>query len=163
MLFGSTWIVNSLVFIAILGLALTSAILTKMKLIFNKKILYFLMIFAIAISIFFPLKSIIELPFYLKYLSAILISLLPIFFANLIFSNHFSHQNNAEISFGLNMIGAICGGLLEYLSMLYGYHFLLYMIGACYFLAIIFVEFFYIKKLNSWFFIGRFFQLSQRA
>ena len=73
LLFGSTWIVNSLVFIAILGLALTSAILTKMKLIFNKKILYFLMIFAIAISIFFPLKSIIELPFYLKYLSAILI------------------------------------------------------------------------------------------
>jgi tRNA1(Val) A37 N6-methylase TrmN6 len=146
LLFGSTWIVNSLVFIAILGLALTSAILTKMKLIFNKKILYFLMIFAIAISIFFPLKSIIELPFYLKYLSAILISLLPIFFANLIFSNHFSHQNNAEISFGLNMVGALFGGLLEYLSMLYGYHFLLYLIGFCYLMAIIFVEFIYCKK-----------------
>jgi tRNA1(Val) A37 N6-methylase TrmN6 len=146
LLFGSTWIVNSLVFIAILGLALTSAILTKMKLIFNKKILYFLMIFAIAISIFFPLKSIIELPFYLKYLSAILISLLPIFFANLIFSNHFSHQNNAEISFGLNMVGALFGGLLEYLSMIYGYHFLLYLIGFCYLMAIIFVEFIYCKK-----------------
>ena len=146
LLFGSTWIVNSLVFIAILGLALTSAILTKMKLIFNKKILYFLMIFAVAISIFFPLKSIIELPFYLKYLSAILISLLPIFFANLIFSNHFSHQNNAEISFGLNMVGALFGGLLEYFSMLYGYHFLLYLIGFCYFVAIIFVEFIYCKK-----------------
>jgi hypothetical protein len=64
----------------------------------------------------------------------------------LIFSSHFSNQNNAEISFGLNMLGAICGGLLEYLSMLYGYHFLLYAIGACYLLAIIFVEFFYIKK-----------------
>ncbi len=147
LLFGSTWIVNSLVFVAILGLALTSAILTKMKLIFNKKILYFLMIFAIAISIFFPLKSIIELPFYLKYLSAILISLLPIFFANLIFSNHFSYQNNAEISFGLNMVGALFGGLLEYFSMLYGYHFLLYLIGFCYFVAIIFVEFIYCKKL----------------
>lgn len=149
LLFGSTWIVNSLIFIAILGLAFTSAILVKIKLIFNKKVLYFLMLFVIIISVLFPLKSIIELPFYLKYLSAILISLLPIFFANLIFSSHFSNQNNAEISFGLNMIGAICGGLLEYLSMLYGYHFLLYMIGACYFLAIIFVEFFYIKKLNS--------------
>ena len=146
LLFGSTWIVNSLVFIAILGLALTSAILTKMKLIFNKKILYFLMIFAVAISIFFPLKSIIELPFYLKYLSAILISLLPIFFANLIFSNHFSHQNNAEISFGFNMVGALFGGLLEYFSMLYGYHFLLYLIGFCYLVAIIFVEFIYCKK-----------------
>lgn len=146
LLFGSTWIVNSLVFIAILGLALTSAILTKMKLIFNKKILYFLMIFAVAISIFFPLKSIIELPFYLKYLSAILISLLPIFFANLIFSNHFSHQNNAEISFGFNMVGALFGGLLEYLSMLYGYHFLLYLIGFCYLVAIIFVEFIYRRK-----------------
>jgi spermidine synthase len=146
LLFGSTWIVNSLVFIAILGLALTSAILTKIKLIINKNVLYFLMIFAIAISILFPLKSIIELPFYLKYLSAILISLLPIFFANLIFSNHFSQQNNAEISFGLNMVGAICGGLLEYFSMLYGYHFLLYVIGFCYFVAIIFVEFIYCKK-----------------
>jgi len=146
LLFGSTWIVNSLVFVAILGLALTSAILIKLKLIINKKVLYFLMLFAITISVIFPLKSIIELPFYLKYLSAILISLLPIFFANLIFSSHFSNQNNAEISFGLNMIGAICGGLLEYLSMLYGYHFLLYAIGACYLLAIIFVEFFYIKK-----------------
>ncbi len=148
LLFGSTWIVNSLVFIAILGLAFTSAILVKIKLIINKKVLYFLMLFAIIISVLFPLKSIIELPFYLKYLSAILISLLPIFFANLIFSSHFSNQNNAEISFGLNMIGAICGGLLEYLSMLYGYHFLLYVIGACYLLAIIFVEFFYIKKIN---------------
>jgi tRNA1(Val) A37 N6-methylase TrmN6 len=147
LLFGSTWIVNSLVFIAILGLALTSAILTKIKLIINKKTLYFLMIFAIAISILFPLKSIIELPFYLKYLSAILISLLPIFFANLIFSNHFSRQNNAEISFGLNMVGAICGGLLEYFSMLYGYHFLLYVIGFCYLMAIIFVEFIYCKKI----------------
>ncbi len=146
LLFGSTWIVNSLVFIAILGLALTSAILVRMKLFINKKTLYFLMIFAIAISILFPLKSIIELPFYLKYLSAVLISLLPIFFANLIFSNHFSQQNNAEISFGLNMVGAICGGLLEYLSMLYGYHFLLYVIGFCYFVAIIFVEFIYCKK-----------------
>ena len=146
LLFGSTWIVNSLVFIAILGLALTSAILTKIKLIINKKILYFFMIFAIAVSILFPLKSIIELPFYLKYLSAILISLLPIFFANLIFSNHFSHQNNAEISFGLNMVGALFGGLLEYFSMLYGYHFLLYIIGFCYLVAIIFVEFIYCKK-----------------
>jgi hypothetical protein len=146
LLFGSTWIVNSLVFVAILGLALTSVILVKMKLFINKKTLYILMIFAIATSILFPLKSIIELPFYSKYLSAILISLLPIFFANLIFSNHFSHQNNAEISFGLNMIGAIWGGLIEYISMLYGYHFLLYVIGCCYLLVIIFVEFIYCKK-----------------
>jgi spermidine synthase len=146
LLFGSTWIVNSLVFIAILGLAFISAILVKLKLVINKKTLYFLMFFAVVISILFPLKSIIELPFYLKYLSAILISLLPIFFANLIFSSHFSHQNNAEISFGLNMLGAICGGLLEYLSMLCGYHFLLYVIGAFYFLAIIFAELVYCKK-----------------
>jgi len=146
LLFGSTWIVNSLVFVAILGLALTSVILVKMKLFINKKTLYILMIFAIATSILFPLKLIIELPFYLKYLSAILISLLPIFFANLIFSNHFSHQNNAEISFGLNLIGAIWGGLLEYVSLLYGYHFLLYVIGCCYLLAIIFVESIYCKK-----------------
>jgi hypothetical protein len=146
LLFGTTWLVNSLVFSGVLALALLSAILVKIKINFNKKILYFLMTISLILAIYIPLKSIINLPFFSKYLLAIAISLLPIFFANLIFSSNFAKQTDAGISFGLNMSGALIGGILEYISMISGYHFLLYIIALCYLLAIIFVEFIFIKK-----------------
>jgi len=146
LLFGTTWLVNSLVFSGVLALALLSAILVKIKINFNKKILYFLMTISLILAIYIPLKSIINLPFFSKYLLAIAISLLPIFFANLIFSSNFAKQTDAGISFGLNMLGALIGGILEYISMISGYHFLLYIIAFCYLLAIIFVEFIFIKK-----------------
>jgi predicted membrane-bound spermidine synthase len=138
LIFGSTWIVNSAVFLAILLFALLSAIMTKYKFICGKNKLYFFMVLSLIISFLIPINKINLINSFNKYLIACFISFAPIFIANLIFSNYFKDQKNPKNAFGSNLIGAMIGGILEYLAMITGYHFLIIIIAVSYLFAFIF-------------------------
>ena len=45
---------------------------------------------------------------------------MPLFFAGMLFSQIFEKRQEPTTSLGYNLIGAICGGLLEYSSMALG-------------------------------------------
>ena len=137
LLFGSTWGVNLLVFLAILISALIAALIIKNNIKIKIQYLYFLMLLTLAISLLVPLKSFIEFPSISKYILASIVSFSPILVANLIFSQTFSGEKKSALCFGLNMVGAMIGGMLESGAMLIGYHNILYIVSVCYLLAII--------------------------
>src|ERR1019366_1078389 len=60
----------------------------------------------------------------------------PVFVAGLLFSSSFERSSSAAADFGANLLGAIVGGVGEYLSLLAGYRFLLVLVAACYLVAI---------------------------
>jgi hypothetical protein len=49
---------------------------------------------------------------------------LPLFFAGIIFASSFKKTNDITGVFGFNLLGAIVGGLCEYVSMWSGFNFL---------------------------------------
>ena len=89
---------------------------------------------ALAVSLamigYFPLQSFGSIPLG-GWLAAILI-MVPIFLANVIFTNRFAHSTAPHVSLASNVLGAIAGGLLEYISMLVGYQALLIPVALLY-------------------------------
>lgn len=140
LIFGSTWLVNSGVFLAILLFALTSAIISKFYIFKNKKILYFLMLLSLVMIYLFPITKVNNYSMLTKYIISSIITFLPIFIANLIFANFFKNQQNARLAFGSNILGAMMGGIFEYTAMISGYHFLILIIIVSYILAFIFAK-----------------------
>ncbi len=49
----------------------------------------------------------------------------PVFLANLVFAQRFSGVESAGTAFAANLLGAMVGGTLEYVSLITGYQFLL--------------------------------------
>ena len=47
-------------------------------------------------------------------------------------SNSFRDTDKADVAFASNLLGIMVGGMLEYLSMLLGYHMLLWFVIAFY-------------------------------
>ena len=61
----------------------------------------------------------------------------PIFVANLVFAQRFSDVHNSGTAFAVNLLGAMAGGALEYLSLITGYRVLLIVIAVLYGLAFV--------------------------
>jgi hypothetical protein len=59
-----------------------------------------------------------------------------VFCAGLLFSSSFRRSSSTATDFGANLLGAIVGGVGEYLSLVAGYRFLLIVVAVCYVVAI---------------------------
>jgi hypothetical protein len=68
---------------------------------------------------------------------ASILTFAPIFFANLVFTYSFQDTRTADMSFASNLLGAMVGGALEYVSLLTGYRALLLLAGGLYALAMV--------------------------
>jgi len=62
----------------------------------------------------------------------------PIFFSGIVFSTLLAGSSDISSVMAANLLGAMCGGLLEYNSMYFGFHFLYWMAMGAYLLAIVF-------------------------
>ena len=134
LLFGTTWLNNSLVFLAVLTLVLlanwTAEVIRKRWLLLAA---YALLIGMCLVALWFPLANLLNVynPV-IRFVFASLLIFSPIYFANLIFSTAFRDQKLAEHLFGWNLIGATVGGILEYASMVIGYNALTVIVALCY-------------------------------
>jgi len=68
-------------------------------------------------------------------LAATVLAFFPIFLANLIFAQRFAGVGSSTVAFGANLLGAMTGGLLEYISLVTGYRALLPLAAVLYALA----------------------------
>lgn len=136
LLFGSTWSVNVLVILAILATALFATLIIKSGIKFKLYNLYLAMAISLLVSIIVPIAKFADYHSFLKYILSCIVSFSPMLFASLIFSQTFSGEKKSAIGFGYNMIGAMIGGILEYGSMIFGYHSLLYVIAFAYIMAL---------------------------
>ena len=139
LLFGTTWLNTSLVFLAVLLLVLAAnwcALLLRQPWVLP--IVYVLLLASCLVTFSFPVADLLQLESRtIQFILASLMTFSPIFFANLVFSVSFRDQSLPEHLFGWNLLGASIGGLLEYSSMAMGYNALAVIVAVCYTLVVV--------------------------
>jgi len=132
LLFGATWLVNSLVIFAILLAVLLANWLVARYRFARLEILYLLLLGVLALNFALPLERLLFKSLILRYAASSALLFSPIFLANLIYSSLFRATKQANIAFGANLFGAMVGGSVEYLALLLGYHNLVLLAGLFY-------------------------------
>lgn len=138
LLFGSTWMVNSVVFFAVLVMILAANLFV---LIFRPERLwpYYLGLLAfLAANCLVPLDFFLGMDRWLQVAGSCLLLCAPILFAGVIFAVSFSRVREPDRAFAANIAGAMLGGLAEYTSMLLGFQYLLLVAIAFYALSAVF-------------------------
>jgi hypothetical protein len=138
LLFGSTWLVNSLVFFAILSSVFLAIIVNRFFKLKHIGLFYVLLFGILVLNIVLPPETLLLGNLVARYLLASILAFAPVFLANIIFTNSFRDSEAADIAFASNLIGIMVGGGMEYLSMLIGYRLLLVFVIAFYALAFLF-------------------------
>ncbi len=136
LLWGSTWSSASLAIASVLVMALASALVASRVEIRRRGWIAAALLVLIALNYAVPVgrvtfdSRIAESLFY----GVLVFS--PVFCAGLLFSSSFKKSSSTATDFGANLLGAMVGGVGEYLSLLAGYQFLLILVACCYLLAI---------------------------
>jgi SAM-dependent methyltransferase len=132
LLFGTTWVVNALVFFAILASVL-AAIGLNARLRFNDpRPLYAALLISLLVGFLLPPSSLLFEPAWLRYAVAAVLTFSPVFFANLVFTRSFADTATADMAFASNLLGAMFGGILEWSALVVGYQGLLPLVAVCY-------------------------------
>ena len=124
LLFGSTWIVNSVVIAAILFMILLANFLVLKYPPQSMGLVYVGLALSLSFSYVFKVGNLTGLSFEAKALLGGFFSALPLFFAGILFATVFRKIQDVPRAFGANLLGALVGGILENLSMVYGIAFL---------------------------------------
>src|SRR5215467_1810417 len=137
LLFGTTWLVNSLVFAGVL-LAVYLAVETASHVRLPRPaVLYAALIASLVLTWLVPQESLLGLPIVARFFAGSALAFAPIYLANLIFAQRFSDVATSGDAFAANLLGAMVGGVLEYIALITGYRFLLIVIGVLYALAFV--------------------------
>jgi spermine/spermidine synthase len=132
LLFGSTWLVNALVFFAVLASVLFAILVASRLPAQRPTVLYVALFASIAIAYLLPPASLLIEPVWLRYAVAGMLAFAPVFFANLVFSYSFRDTRTADMAFASNLLGAAVGGAIEYIALVTGYQALLLLVAALY-------------------------------
>ena len=116
---GATWLTSAVVFGSILATVLATTILYQLRPI-PWRIGIGGVIVSLLISYVFPTQFLLNNNTLAKLGLSLLFVGTPIFFASLCFAALFGKCADAAAAFGWNLLGAVAGGLLEFLSMLIG-------------------------------------------
>jgi hypothetical protein len=135
LLFGATWLVNSLVFFSILLMVLVANLVVRAFRLERSAWLYGALIGALALQFLVPLTSLLSMPPATRYLLATFVTFAPVFVANLLFSRAFRDTRHADRALAWNLIGSMIGGTFEYASLLVGYRKLAFIVALLYLLA----------------------------
>lgn len=135
LLFGSTWVVNSIVFFAILVMTLLSNLYVASLKPKGVKTAYALLIAALAVNALVPMTTFLALPGAIRVAVSCSVVFVPIFFAGLVFATAFRDSSQPDVDLGSNIGGIILGGLSENLSLMLGFNALLFVAIAFYLLS----------------------------
>lgn len=132
LLWGTSWSSASLAIASVLAMALCSALVASRAQIRRPGLIVAALLGLVAVNAVLPVGRVAfssraaESIFY----GALVFS--PVFCAGLIFSRSFRGSAAAAADFGSNLLGAMTGGVLEYLALMFGYRVLLGLVAACY-------------------------------
>ncbi|HZZ63359.1 MAG TPA: hypothetical protein VFE63_19705 [Roseiarcus sp.] len=135
LLFGSTWIVNSIMFPTVLVLILLANLFVlkfpPARLVWH----YAGLIAVLAVAAAVPMNAVLGGGVLLRYVVPCALALGPMFFAGVIFARTFRDSADPDLAFGSNIAGSVLGGLAESFSMLLGFRYLLVVAIALYLLS----------------------------
>jgi predicted membrane-bound spermidine synthase len=137
LLWGSTWVVASLAIASVLCMALIANVFVehieiKRPLLVGAVLVALLMVnYALPIGAVTLASRSLESAFY----GALMFS--PILCAGLLFGSAIKVSTSVARDYGTNLLGAMAGGVAEYLSLLTGFRVLLFVIAGCYIAAVV--------------------------
>lgn len=119
LLFGSTWIVNAFVMTAflVMGLLANTYIIFRPA---SRTVAYAFLFVILAVGIFVPYSLFAALSPTARVLASATLAGLPVFFSGMIFSRSFRDVAHPSQALGMNLLGAVVGGVLENLVMVGG-------------------------------------------
>jgi len=134
LLFGATWTVNLLVFAAILSvIAVANAVVARLgERTLPRLVAALLASLAIAYAV--PADTLLGMPSVWQWVIGAAFVAAPVLFAALIFGILLRGHADSTRALGMNLMGAIVGGLLEYSAMVFGIK-ALYLLAAVAYLA----------------------------
>lgn len=136
LLFGSTWIVNSIVFFAVLLVILLANLLVLRLRPKNLVPYYAGLLVALLAGVFVPLEAFLGMARLQQIVLSSALVVAPIFFAGVVFATSFARTKEPDRAFGANIAGSMLGGLAEYASMALGFQHVGYVAILFYLLAI---------------------------
>jgi SAM-dependent methyltransferase len=119
--FGTTWLVNALVFAGILISVLAAIEVARRAPALKSRTLYGALFASLLVAWMLPPRLLLDLPIGWRFVVATALAFTPIFIANLIFAQRFKNVGSSTTAFGANLLGAMVGGVLEYSSLIVGY------------------------------------------
>jgi SAM-dependent methyltransferase len=135
LLFGTTWFVNALVFAGILLTVLLAIEFERRVRVGRPGLLFVLLFVSIGVSLLVPPRMLLSLPFASRFAAATALAFAPIFLANVVFARRFRDTAQPTAAFSANLLGAMLGGTLEYVSLVTGHRILLLLAALLYALA----------------------------
>lgn len=135
LLFGSTWLVNSVVFAAILVMILLSNLYVATVRPRTIWPYYGMLAAALAVNGIVPMSSFLGLVGPARMIASCAVVFVPIFFAGVIFALMFRDSSRPNVALGSNVGGVILGGLAENVSLVIGFDHLLLVAAGFYLLS----------------------------
>ena len=120
LLFGNTWFINAVVFASALGTIFLANLAVMRRWAPRPTLAWGGLLAAIALNFALPPAILLNLPFLARIAACAVLVGGPVFFAGVCFSRLFERQKSTGYALGINLIGAMAGGWLEYLSMITG-------------------------------------------
>ncbi len=120
LLFGSTWVVNAVVFSAVLLTIFLANLLVQSRLAPPLRAVWLALGVFVLANYALPVSSLVAMDATRRAAAAGLLIGLPVFCAALAFSHLFGREPVTGYPLGVNLVGAMAGGLLEYSSMALG-------------------------------------------
>jgi hypothetical protein len=132
LLFGTTWLVNAMVFAGILVAVFAAVEVARRVRLPGPQPLYACLAMALVVAWMVQPDSLLRLPVVPRFGASVAIAFAPVFLANLVFAQRFKQVGSSTVAFGANLLGAMVGGVLEYGALVIGYRSLLIVVLALY-------------------------------
>jgi SAM-dependent methyltransferase len=132
LLFGTTWVVNALVFGGVLVAVLAAVELTRRVRTPPIQVMYLVLAATLLLAYVVPNSVLLRQEIVVRIILAAVLAFLPIMCVNVVFAKRFAESADATTAFGANLLGAMLGGCLEYTALAIGYPALLGVAAALY-------------------------------
>jgi Spermine/spermidine synthase domain len=116
LLFGTTWVVNSIVISGLLVLIMAANLIYERWPSYSLTVPYAGILLAAVVAYLVPLRVLLFESFFLRCTVATLLLCLPVLFAGMVFIRSFAEAHFSGVALGWNLIGAVLGGMLETIS-----------------------------------------------
>jgi SAM-dependent methyltransferase len=137
LLWGSTWVVASLAIASVLVMALAATYIVSTREIRRPWLVGGVLLALLGLNFLIPIGTI---SFRSRIAESVFYAVLvfsPILCAGLLFGSAIKRSPSLSRDYGVNLLGAMAGGVGEYLSLVTGFRILLVVIAACYVGALI--------------------------
>jgi SAM-dependent methyltransferase len=136
LLWGSTWVVASLAILSVLTMAMIATWVVSRVEITRPRLVGGVLLALLAASYFLPVGRLAFSSIQAESVVYALLMFSPILCAGLLFGSSLKRTPDVPAAFGANLLGAMVGGVAEYLSLVTGFQTLLLVVAGCYLAAL---------------------------